>query len=274
MGLETLGMSCFEGAMTTICIPKTSKGWLHGLTPDEVRVVERHYNRSFSNPDHDSFWAQESFDIPHTGLQLDLDYPPDLLKLSVAKVIGYVTSDPSVQHNYWFVVYDEAKEESLKAKLYENKAKANAILEKLRSEDSVYMIALARKISGYAKSIVTAQGAFVTLYEYIEGEHAKNKAVNIQVFLDSVDPSLGGKVPKQRTIIEGAVRTAIQINVIRYDVNRVVYYNAALPESNYGRSEEEVVNFLLNEGNAHHLGTGGEQDQPFAILRQIGASYG
>jgi hypothetical protein len=263
MGFEELGMTCAPGAVTSVPIPYTNKGWQHGLDDEQKRQVERHFNRSFSNRADDVFWAAMTFDVPNDGDNIDMSDPEQVLKVSVLKQLGHLTTDPANQVGYKFILFNQAADDAARATNARQKAKAIAQLDDL-AKDAPYIVALARIISGHTKIIDTVDGAFVVLYDFIE-ESAKN----VKAFSEKLDPAMGGGLPKERAIVICVVRDAVKRSVISFDRNNNCYTNRALSGSNYGRTEEDVVSFLLQDTNVAHLGFGNDSDEPYAIRRQL-----
>lgn len=265
MGFEQLGMTCAPGAVTSVPIPYTNTGWQHGLDDEQRRLVERHYSKSFSKKDDDWFWAGLFFEIPNDGAHIDLSNPEEVLKVSVLKQLGHLTLDPSNQVGYRFSLFNQAADDAAKATFARQKAKAIAQLDEL-SKDEPYIVALARIISGHNKVINTGDGAFVVISDFIEGGQK-----NVAAFTEKLDPTLGGKLPKERAIVICVVKDAIKRSIIGFDRQANSFHNRALAGSNYGRTEEDVVTFLLQDQNADHLGFGNDSDEPYAIRRQLAA---
>lgn len=265
MGLEQLGMTCTPGSVTSVPIPYTNTGWQHGLDDEQRRLVERHYSKSFSKKEDDQFWASIVFEVPNDGTHIDLGNPEEILKVAVLRQLGHLTVDPSNQVGYRFSLFNQAADDAAKATFARQKAKAIAQLDEL-SKDEPYIVALARIISGHTKVINTVDGAFVVISEFIEGGQK-----NVIAFTEKLDPAFGGKLPKERAIVVCVVKDALKRSIIGFDRQLNSFYNRALAGSNYGRTEEDVVSFLLQDQNTAHLGFGNDSDEPYAIRRQLAA---
>lgn len=269
MGYEQIGLSVAEGAQTSTPIPFTNRGFKHGLSDSELKIVEKHYNKSFSKPEHNEFWANLEFKTPHTEEVIDMTNPENILRLSVLSVAGYLAPNTEDQKNrfssYKFVLRNEGEEEKAKASIYQKKTKAATVLEKIRETEAPYMIALARFLTGNSAGIKTAESAFVKLMDFIEGKVTSTKGEAVDQFLSALDPKYGGNKLMSETMLEVTIQDAIMHGIIRYDKNRQTYYNPASPDSNYGRDKNEILAFLTNIKNQDHLGAGNDKDAPYAV---------
>lgn len=270
MGLERDGQCLFEGALTTVS-PAIVRGQvIHGLTNSkDIKAVEDWYGQPFKNLD---FYGSLVLNVPHTLTVVDPSNGEDVLRMGVLAAQGKLA--PSVQEqddpnqNYQFVKYNPDAEANLKATLTTKRITASAKLVQIKEKEPDYLIALCAYICNNAAGIKGADAAFLKLGEYIEGKLTANKNDAVDYFLRTLDPVYGGEVTKDHVFVSVDAKRAIHLNVIRYDTSRGVHYNAALPESNYGRTFDEVVEFLSAFSNSDHLG-GGPKDTPYSVRGQI-----
>jgi hypothetical protein len=145
-------------------------------------------------------------------------------------------------------------------------------LSEIDEKDPDYMIALCKYMCSFQGGIKTKDQAFSKLTEFIEGKITRKANEAVDYFLENVDPSFGGHTPKEQIFVRVDVEEAIKRNIIRLDRNRGVYTNSSLPDSDYGRDKDAVVNFLLAISNSDHLGSGSHKDEPYSIRLQLASN--
>lgn len=278
MGYEQIGLSVAENALTTVPISWTNQGWKHGLSETELKVVQKHYGKSFSKPEDNEFWANLEFKTPHSGETLDMSNPETILRLSVLGVMGYLSPNMEDQRNrfssYKFVLRNEGQEEAAKASIYQKRSKAIGILDKLKETEVPYMIALCRFLLSNANGIKTGESAYVKLMDFLEGKTTNTKGTPVDAFLSALDPKHGGNKTVAETMLESVIQDAINYGIIRMDRTKQHYYNSAAPDSNYGRDKAEIMAFLTNPKNQDHLGSGNDKDAPYSVRYLIAKHEG
>ena len=272
MGLEKLGMCLFEGATTTVCPPVVNNKVLHGLSsPADIKIVEAHYGHPMTDYE---FYGQLALTVPHTLHIIDPKNGEHLLTLGVLKVQGKLAPSVAEQadpnQNYQFVMEDLDAEAATGVSLYRKRTEAGAKLVNIDRDDPDYLIALCRFMAPHSAGVKTRDQAFAKLGEFIDGKLTRSSNEAVDYFNEHLDPAYGGQTPKEDIYIRVDVEEAIRLNIIRYDYQKTTYVNSAIPsDTNYGRSKEDVVNFLKSVSNLDHLGSGGAKDAPYSIRLQI-----
>lgn len=272
MGLEQLGMCLFEGASTTVT-PAVVQGRVqHGLSnKEDIAKVEKFYGHKLDS-DVD-FWGTLVLSVQHTVSTLDLSSGEDILTIGVLKAQGKLSptvadqDDPN--ENYQFVVVDEGAEATVTATLQRKRVTAMRKLSEIDEKDPDYMIALCKYMCSFQGGIKTKDQAFSKLAEFIEGKLTRKASEAVDYFLENIDPQFGGHTLKEQIFVRVDVEEAIKRNIIRLDRSRGVFTNSALPDSDYGRDKDAIVNFLLAITNADHLGSGSPKDEPYSIRLQL-----
>lgn len=262
MGLEEEGLQVWELATSLVPIPKRMGKWNHGLTKEELKVVEDYYGHSFDNPDHDSFWNNQMFQIKHTRMVLRPDNPEDILKAGIIKTMGLAaTSMQEVENNpmarYTFVIEDAAAEQEMATSLYEMQDECIVELNKLRNTPNSerYLFALAVHLfpQGMVGSISDIKAStklvYTRLREFIDGNHTETQKDGPTKFLAALD------IDKGRMLVKCDVTEAIRHGVIRKDRTKNQYYNS-MSQTVYGKSVDQVVDFLLQQDQEEELGIG------------------
>jgi hypothetical protein len=270
MGLEEEGQCLFEGAVTTVSPAIVNSKVIHGLkAKEDIKKVEEGYGQPFTNL---AFWANISIPVSHTLDPVDPDSPQHILKMGVLSASGKLA--PSVQDEadpnrfYQFVLEDPDAEKELKMSLYDKRHDAIYKMRQIKDKEPGYLIALCSYICNFNSGEKKVSGAALKLGEFIEGKLSKNSNDAVDYFLQILDPAYGGTKPKEEVIVRVEVEKAIHLGVIKKDRQKQIYYNGAMVDSDYGRTPDEVVSYLLAVSNADHLG-GGQKDEPYAIRRQI-----
>lgn len=274
MGLEAVGLSVFEGATSTFSPVIVQGKVIHGIeSKADIELVEKWYGYKFENPDHVDFWAQLMLTVEHGIMPLSYKNPEDILRISVLKAQGKLA--PSIEEqgdpnaHYTFVLVDEGAEETVKASIYEKRALAQSKLTEIKEKSPRYMLSLAKYLINHQTHNQSATAAYAKLYEFIEGKLNAKKNEAVDTFLQTLDPSMGGSMPKEELLLRVDIQTAIARQIIRRNNANQVYYNVAVPDSNYGRTAEEVFGFLTQMQNADHMGTGNSTDTPYSIRYQL-----
>lgn len=264
LGLEQEGKQLYELAASTYEIPVVNGKLNHGLTPDEAKIVEAFYGLQFDNPDHRSSWTNIVLEIKHSMKVINPSNPQDLLLLGVLKSNGILASsaedvqmDP--QAKYVFVLRNEGDEERQKATLYERLDENITRLSQINKESKKYLMALAKYLTN-SLTIGTDQLAYTKLRDYIDGKYTRTQKEALNRF----ETTLEMDKTRLYTIVD--VKEALYRNIIRRDVNQR-FYNP-LTTTVYGKTEEEVVDFLMRVENQDELGVGVDAP-PYSIRKQL-----
>jgi len=270
MGLEKMGINKFEEATTTLTPAILHGKVVHGLAGGDVKLVESHYGRPFSDTE---FYGQLIITVEHTPTPIDPSNGEDILKLGLLKAEGKlapsILDQDDVNKNYEFVLSEEGQDEEVKASVYRRRGKAIAALDEMDRKDRDYMVTVAKYLTNFSGGIKTTDQAYAKLTEFIEGKLSAKAGEAIDVFLDALDESYGGKLPRQELNVRVDIERALKTNIIRFDHSRGCYYNVANADSNYGRNKDEVVSYLLQPSNMDELGTGSSKDKPYSVRLQL-----
>lgn len=264
LGLEQEGKQLYELAASTYEIPVVNGKLNHGLTPDEAKIVEAFYGLQFDNPDHRSSWTNIVLEIKHSMKVINPSNPQDLLLLGVLKANGILaTSTEDVQMDpqakYVFVLRNEGDEERQKATLYERLDENITRLSQINKESKKYLMALAKYLTN-SLTIGTDQLAYTKLRDYIDGKYTRTQKEALNRF----ETTLEMDKTRLYTIVD--VKEALYRNIIRRDINQR-FYNP-LTTTVYGKTEEEVVDFLMRVENQDELGVGVDAP-PYSIRKQL-----
>ncbi len=276
MGLEEDGQCLFEGASTTVTPAIVNNKVMHGLkTPADIKKVEEGYGQPFTNL---AFYGGAvQIPVSHTLDPVDPNNHIHILKMGVLAAQGKLA--PSVQDEgdpnkfYQFVLEDPEAEKDLKMTLYDKRHDAIYKMRQIKDKEPGYLIALCSYICNFSSGEKKVSGAALKLGEFIEGKLSKNSNDAVDYFLQLLDPEYGGTKPKAEVIVRVEVEKAIHMGIIKKDRQKQVYYNGAMVDSDYGRTPDEVVTYLLSHTNADHLG-GGPKDEPYSIRKQIAQREG
>jgi len=254
---------------TNFPIPFTNGEWKHGLKEDndpekcEVRKVEKFFNHSFSNPEHNDYWGGFRFKLSHETDTIDSTNMRHLLKKRILQDRGQLVSSlrndgTSVED---FVLYNEQEETNVTASLYKRRDKAIVELNKL-SKTPLYIIAVANYLLPENMWVNNEETAYVRLRDFIEGREPfiTQKGKNIESFFFAVE------LEKEELYVSVDVKEALKRNVIRKVGNS--YQNMASGIT-YGRNTEEVITFLMSPANQDELGNNSKNDLPTSIRQQL-----
>ncbi len=261
MGLSTLGYTVNPSAQTTFTIPYTSQGYLHGLDAANLKFVQDSLGKSFSNPADFDYWATLMLTIKHNNNQQVGMGPLDILGLSVAKVLGYVSETPSRESD--FIIFDEGKDIRQRETIFEKRNKAASSLEEVKSNTPDLLVPLANYVLGYDSGIKTPASAYVRLSEYLDGSTAVSKNAAVDSFNSAV------QVNPAMLRIQYIMKMSIRLNIIRFDKVKNGWVNSALPDIVLGRDESEVLHFLMQPQNSDHVGTGTDSDVAHSLSLQL-----
>lgn len=197
---------------------------------------------------------------------LNLDNPEDLLRyyciLASQDFVAPSRADAkakSMSHRAYVIEeYGEDKKEKLSIKQKVNKARA-----KLSELDTTpeYMIALAQYIAPANAGIKTENDAYIYLDEVISGKfNDGSELAGANRFFGSLN------VDKEIIFVAAIVKEAINKNIIR-KVQGI--YSNPLTKTTLGRTEEEVINYLIQDEAQEELGLDLATDKPYSIRYQL-----
>lgn len=260
----------FPSTIAVIEIPQLQGGkWQHGLSPKDLKRVEEYYGVKFDNsPEAREFWtsAQFQFKLKHSGEPIgDIENDiPELLRFSVLKAAtGAADSLEDVRDGNSvsdFVVVDTKSEMKDTAALSRRRNEASYKLTVL-SKTKKHLIAVAKYLYPPSNRIDDADTAYVRLDQYIKGEVLKSQKEALTNFEEAFT------LDKERLYTTVDFRQAFLKNIIRKNSNQR-YYNV-ISTTEYGKTEAECVEFLLNPKNQEEIGTGGPSDNHYSIRQQL-----
>jgi hypothetical protein len=163
------------------------------------------------------------------------------------------------QAKYVFVLRNEGDEERQKATLYERLDENITRLSQINKESKKYLMALAKYLTN-SLTIGTDQLAYTKLRDYIDGKYTRTQKEALNRF----ETTLEMDKTRLYTIVD--VKEALYRNIIRRDINQR-FYNP-LTTTVYGKTEEEVVDFLMRVENQDELGVGVDAP-PYSIRKQL-----
>lgn len=273
MGLEDLGLSVFEGATSTYSPAIVNGVVQHGLeNPKDIAAVESYYNRKFDRQDDLPAWANVILTVDHSLMPIDPKNPEDLLRLGILKAQGKLSptideqSNPNA--NYVFVLVNEGAQQEEEASIYKKRTQAHATLQEISEKSPKYMIALAKYLVNHQGGNNSENAALLKLSEMIDGKLHAKKTEAIDQFLNALDPSYGGRIPKEEITLRVDIQRAITQGIIRRS-DKGFWYNPAAPGSDYGNSPDQIYTFLSQIVNSDHLGTGTDSDAPYSVRYQL-----
>lgn len=165
----------------------------------------------------------------------------------------------SMSHRAYVIEeYGEDKKEKLSIKQKVNKARA-----KLSELDTTpeYMIALAQYIAPANAGIKNENDAYIYLDEVISGKYNDDSE---QMGSTRFFSALG--VEKDIIFVAAVVKEAISKNIIR-KVQGI--YSNPLTKTTLGRTEDEVVRYLIQDEAQEELGLDLATDKPYSIRYQL-----
>lgn len=264
-----LGMTnqYFENAVITTEIPLKNGRIQYRLSKQEKELVEEHYGLELDNVSHTSEWLDRvTLNTKPTIDVISADDPESILKKGI--LLANNTYAPSleaaqdVMKGYKFVIYDQSQEEGQKFTLNEVYHKAIVELSKLVKKK--------KKLLAVAKYVLPAttgiqdneQRAYNLLTEFLDGKfEGKSRRKSIDEFLDAL------YMDETRLFVTIDFKEALLKNIIRTDADR--YYINPLSGNRYGKTRDEVIDFLCDPVNQEELGLNHKDDKPYAIRYQL-----
>jgi len=240
------------------------KKWRHGLTEDEVKVVEKYYSRKFENPDDREFWSGLSFEVRHDIDPIEsIQHPPDLLKVRVLQVLGVVGDAISIlegESTADFMLSDNVKETAMKASVYEKRDEAISKLIAIKKSKK-YCMAVAKYLLPTTVRIDTLDDAYTKIREYLDGNVIKGKNEAIRKFNEACE------MDKTLLYVTVDFNSALHKNIIRKNASNK-FYNP-MSGTEFGKNGQEAISFLMQPSNQDELGTGGVGDKDYSIRVQL-----
>ena len=273
MGLEDLGLCVFENAASTYSPAVVNGVVQHGIeNPKDIALVEQYYNRKFDRAEDLQSWANLILQVEHSQMPIDPKNPEDILRLGILKVQGKLA--PSIDEqsnpnaNYVFVLVNEGAQQEEEASIYKKRRDAHGLLKEISEKSPKYMIALAKYLLNFQGGSNSENAALLKLSEMIDGKLHAKKAEAIDQFVNSLDPIYGGRITKEEITLRVDIQRAITQGIIRRN-DKGIYYNPAVPGSDYGNSPDQIYTFLSQIVNSDHLGTGTDTDAPYSVRYQL-----
>jgi len=266
LGLEREGLNSYPTSTRSFGVPLVNGQWKHGLTPDEVKVVEAFYGRSFTKPEDREFWGDLVFTVKNHLSTINLDNPDQLLMISCMKQLGYcaasleeVSDNPMA--NYVFVIKDRGQDEQEKLTLYQRNDEAIIELSKIRKRSNKELIALAFYLLPDPYHIGTNEDlAYTGLRDFIEGKYTEQKYQALDKFTAALE------IPKDRLYVMKDVNVAVRKNIIRRNGKRE-YYNP-ISSVTYGATLDQVFDYMVDPKNDSEYGLA--KDAPeYSIRKQL-----
>lgn len=285
MGLEQVGKSLFEGASSFFQIPQKNGKFVLDLPDPELKHVEKYYGCKISDEKANEVYGSLMIEVSHIPKPIDYKNAEHLLMLGIIRTLGLLApSEDAVNpnKNYKFVIEDLEAQNTVKTNLYQKRGKAIVILNDLYKNQPKYLVAIAKYLINFGGKLslnstkqlnlrsgvrYNSEMAFNSLMEFIDGKLTNKANESVDLFLDAVDVKMGGKLPISELYTRVDVYDAVSKGVLK--VADGYFYNPMVPETRYGRTTEEILNFLQDPTNSDHLGVGNESDMPFSIRRQL-----
>lgn len=268
MGLEKDGYSVFPGVDSIFEIPNINGRPYIGLDvpeyADKIKRFEKYFGQNFSTPEGEEWLNNFTITINHDLNNYDeRNNVEDEFKLHVLKVnngMGLVAMsqsdiDDAPISYHKFIVSDDDRD--LKTKVSKKEVKMNAYnrLQELYDSNSPRMISVAKYLHSSNSAITDRVIAFDKLDDFI------NKSTeSAEQFLRTL------KMNEEylQTVVD--IKDALYRNIIRKDGgNYVLHANG----TKLGRTEEEVISFLMLDENRDLMGLGLSDDMPYSIKSQL-----
>lgn len=257
----------FEDAKITTEIPLKNGKITYILSKEEKKIVEEHYGLELDNPAHVTQWLDSVIlDTKATIDVISKDDPESILKKGI--LLANNTYAPNleaaqdVMKGYKFVLYDKDQEEGQKYTLNEVYHDAIVELAKLRKKK--------KKLLAVAKYVLPAtvgiqdndNRAYNSLTEFLDGKfEGKSRRKSIDEFMDAL------YMDETRLFVTIDFKEALRKNIIRTDSDG--YYMNPLSGNRYGKTRDEVIDYLCNPVNQEELGLNNKEDKPYAIRYQL-----
>lgn len=270
LGFDKYQEGKFPGTKTVIIPFKQMNGqYRHGVTNETDRQFIE--DKFFGGQSLESEVAKEYYRTCSVELNPDITFfdtenPESLLKFYIAvsaeEIVAKSRADAKSKSMSVrpFIVEDgvEVKKEQLSVRQKVNKARAK--LAELETEPT-YMVVLAKYLAPSNAGITNEQNAYIYLDDLLTGKYTDDSEL---VAVNRFNQALS--VDKEILYVASDVKEAIYKNVIRKQGG--VFTNP-ISQTPYGRTEEEVVNFLSQDMNQEELGTGTPLDKPYSVRFQL-----
>jgi hypothetical protein len=239
------------------------KKFNHGLSKEEQERVEAHYGRSFENPNDLEFWSNINFEIKHDVEPVDMENPPDLLKVrafQALKSLGNFNDIISGDSTSDFMLTDESKETELEATLYEKRDLAIAKLIQVK-QSTKYCIGIAKFLLPGSIKISTLDDAYTKIRQFLDGKIIKGSNEAIRQFNNACD------LPKDELYVTVDFNEALRKNIIRKNADGK--FHNPLTGTEYGKTSKQSIMYLMQPSNQEEIGAGGKSDKPYSIRYQL-----
>ena len=259
-GFENLNKSLYNNTAVGFQIPFVNNKFKTGLTEAEKKRVENHYNMMFDTPEGRDFYAGLSFTISDRKESWNLENPELLLKYKTAMELGILAKDRVEIDNPLcqaiFYVYDPEEENQYVSEQNELKGEVLFMLTDLKKSKPKQLITFAKYIFT-TYEVFTPSRAYNRLVEMADAHSKTNRTLNklydiLTADFEDIDLTV-------------VIREAINKNLIIKN-NRAYFANRD-SSTEYGKNEEEIKEFLLN--NPDELGEGKATDKLYALRRLL-----
>ena len=257
----------FADAELTTEIPLKNGRIVYQLSKEEKELVENFYGLELDNPAHTMEWLERvTLNTKPTIDVVNADDAESVLKKGI--LLANNTYAPSleasqdVMKGYKFVLYDQGQEELQKYTLNEVFHKAIGELIKLRKKS--------RKLLAVAKYVLPAtvgiqdneERAYNSLTDFLDGKfEGKSRRKSIDEFLGAL------YMDETRLFVTIDFKEALRKNIIRTDADG--YYMNPLSGNRYGKTRDEVIDYLCNPINQEELGLNNKDDKSYSIRYQL-----
>lgn len=270
LGFDKYQEGKFPGTKTVIIPFKQMNGhYRHGVTNETHReFIEKNF---FGGESLESEVAKDYFRTCMVELNPDITFfdtenPESLLKyyiaISAPEIVAPSRADAKSKSMSVrpFIVEDgvEIKKEQLSIRQKTNKARAK--LAELELEPN-YMLVLAKYLAPANAGISDSEKAYIYLDDLLTGKYTNDSEL---IAVNRFNQALS--VDREILYISSDVKEALYKNIIRKQGG---IFTNPISQTPYGRTEEEVINFLSQDMNQEELGTGTQLDKPYSIRFQL-----
>lgn len=270
MGLEALGLSVFPGVKSSFEIPIINGRYNIGQNDpkykDRIKEFEDYLRFSFDSEEGYKWLEEHLTDLSHDTQALDPTSKfEDRFILHVLEVNGgfgivalnanHIEEYPI--NNFKFSLTNEDYEVEKRISKKENKLRATATISKLYESKTNRLILLAKYLLSISSGIGTSkQTALDKLTDFID-----QSSDNVEKFNNAavLDPEYIDSVVK----VKEAIFTGIIV------LGQDGQFTLKASGDKLGKTESEVIQFLLLPKNKHLLGEGTKDDLPYSISAQL-----
>lgn len=269
MGLEKYGLSCFPGVTSSFEIPIRNGRYNIGRGDEKyeskLKEFEEKLGFSFDSMEGQTWLENFTIDLSHDVEAIDrsvLEKDFMLHVLEVNKGYGIIAMSEDDIHDaaintFKFAVTSKEKEIEKRVSKKEIRYQAAGILRDLYESKNNRIILIAKYLLAVGNGLDNNKTeAFDKLSDYIELSLS-----NAEKFIEV------SKLEIEYIIAVVKVKEAIFRGIISLGQDGV-FYNR-MSNTKYGRTESEVIEFLLMPSNLPELGEDLKDDMPYSISAQL-----